>query len=118
LLEQFTFIGILFLVALFLGIFMVGMPWFLRPKRPSARKSEPYECGLKPHGESWIRFKAQYYIFALVFVIFDVEVVFLLPWAMAYNLMPFYAVLEGVLFILLLAAALVYIWRKGALEWM
>ena len=116
-LAQFTFVGILFLVALFLGVFMVGMPWVLRPKRSNPRKSEPYECGLQPHGESWVQFKAQYYIFALVFVIFDVEAVFLLPWALAYNWMPFYAVLEGILFILILVGALVYIWRKGALEW-
>ena len=117
-LEQFTFVGILFLVALFLGAVMLGMPWLLRPKRPNPRKSEPYECGLRPHGDSWIQFKAQYYIFALVFVVFDVEAVFLFPWALAYSRLPFYAVLEGVIFILLLAEALVYVWRKGLLEWM
>ncbi len=117
-LEQFIFVGVLMLVALLLGIVMIGMPWLFRPKRPNPRKSEPYECGLQPHGESWVQFKAQYYVFALVFLVFDVEALFLLPWALVYNAMPFYAVLEGVLFILLLAAALVYAWRKGALEWM
>jgi NADH-quinone oxidoreductase subunit A len=105
-------------VALFIGIALVGLPWLLRPRRPSPRKSETYECGLRPHGESWVQFKAQYYIFALVFLVFDVEAVFLFPWAVAYNWLPFYAVLEGVLFILLLAVALLYTWRKGALEWM
>ncbi|HIQ02640.1 MAG TPA: NADH-quinone oxidoreductase subunit A [Anaerolineales bacterium] len=117
-LEQFTFVGFLLVVALFLGIFLISLSWLLRPKRPSPRKSEIYECGLRPHGEPWVRFKAQYYIFALVFLIFDVEAVFLFPWALAYNWLPFYAVLEGVIFILLLGAALVYVWRKGALEWM
>lgn len=117
-LEQFIFVGVLFLVALFIGIALVGLPWLLRPRRPNPRKSETYECGLRPHGESWVQFKAQYYIFALVFLVFDVEAVFLFPWAVAYNWLPFYAVLEGVLFILLLAVALLYTWRKGALEWM
>ncbi len=117
-LEPFVFVGMLFLVALFLGGVMLGLPWFLRPKRPNPRKSERYECGLLTHGETWVQFKAQYYIFALAFLVFDVEAVFLFPWALAYNQVPFYAVLEGVLFVLILGAALVYVWRKGALEWM
>lgn len=117
-LEQFTFIGIFFVVALLLCLVMVGLSWLLRPKLPNPRKSEIYECGLVPHGGPWIRFKAQYYVFAVVFLVFDVEAVFLFPWAMAYDVLPLYAVLEGVLFILLLTLALVYVWRKGALEWM
>lgn len=117
-LEQFTFIGVYFLVALFLSAFMVGLAWLLRPKRPNPRKSQIYECGLVPHGPPWIRFKAQYYVFALVFLVFDVEAVFLFPWALAYGFLPLYAVLEGVIFLLLLAIALVYVWRKGALKWM
>jgi NADH-quinone oxidoreductase subunit A len=118
LLEQFTFIGIYFLVALFISSMMVGLAWLLRPKKPNPRKSEIYECGLLPHGEPWIQFKAQYYIFAVVFLVFEVEAVFLLPWALVYNFLPLYVVLEGVLFLALLGAALFYLWRKGALEWM
>jgi NADH-quinone oxidoreductase subunit A len=68
-------------------------------------------------GESWIQFKAQYYIFALVYLIFDVETVFLFPWAVALGKLPLFAVLEGVLFILILIAGLIFAWRKGALEW-
>lgn len=117
-LEPFVFVGILLLVALLLAVVMIGVPWFLRPKRPNPRKSELYECGLQPHGEAWIEFKAQYYLFALAFLVFDVEAVFLFPWALAYNQASAYAVLEGVLFILLLGGGLVYAWRKGALEWM
>lgn len=117
-LEPFIFVGILLLVALFLAVVMIGAPWLLRPKRPNPRKSELYECGLQPHGEAWIEFKAQYYIFALAFLVFDVEAVFLFPWALAYNYLPLYAVLEGILFIIILGAGLVYVWKKGALEWM
>jgi NADH-quinone oxidoreductase subunit A len=117
LLEQYGFVGILFLVGLLLAALLLVLAWLLRPRRPNPRKSVIYECGLEPHGGSWVQFKAQYYIFALVFVIFDVEAVFLLPWALAYNALGFYAVLEGVVFILLLLVALLYVWRKGALEW-
>jgi NADH-quinone oxidoreductase subunit A len=117
-LDQFTFVGVLFFVALLVGAGPVAMAWMFRPRRPSPRKSETYECGIRPHGENWVQFKVQYYVFALVFLVFDVEAVFLLPWALVYDKLPFYAVIEGVLFILLLAGALVYAWRKGALEWM
>ncbi|MBI5830035.1 MAG: NADH-quinone oxidoreductase subunit A, partial [Chloroflexi bacterium] len=65
----------------------------------------------------WVQFKAQYYIFALMFVVFDVETVFLFPWAVAFQAMPLFMVVEGVFFIVLLAGGLIYTWRKGALEW-
>ncbi|MBM3121832.1 MAG: NADH-quinone oxidoreductase subunit A, partial [Chloroflexi bacterium] len=75
------------------------------------------ECGIETVGDTWIQFRASYYIFALIFVVFDVEAVFLFPWAVAYQQMELYMVLEGVLFLLILAAGLLYAWRKGALEW-
>jgi NADH-quinone oxidoreductase subunit A len=68
-------------------------------------------------GTSWVQFRVQYYVFALVFVIFDVEAAFLFPLAVAFNQLALYMVLEMVLFILILAGALLYIWRKGVLEW-
>jgi len=64
-----------------------------------------------------VQFKAQYYIFALVFLLFDVEVVFLFPWALTLNKLPLYAVMEGIIFIGILVSGLVYAWRKGMLEW-
>ncbi len=74
-------------------------------------------AGLKPSVRVRIQFKVQYYIFALIFLIFDVEMVFLYPWAAAFDFLPIYAVLEAILFILILVAGLVYVWRKGALKW-
>jgi len=68
-------------------------------------------------GENWVQFKAQYYIYALVFLVFDVETVFLFPWAVSINALDIFAVVEGVIFILILVAGLVYAWRKGMLEW-
>ena len=89
----------------------------LGPRKPNPEKLSTYECGIETVGDAWVQFKVQYYIFALVFLVFDVEAVFLFPWAVAYNKLQLYMVLEGVLFILILAAGLFYAWRKGALEW-
>ena len=116
-LNEWLYIGLFILVAAALpgiAIFMAGV---LAPKKPNHLKDETYECGIETVGESWIQFRAQYYIFALVFLIFDVEAVFLYPWAVAFNALTLFAVLEGVLFILILVGGLVYAWRKGALEW-
>ncbi|MBU0704806.1 MAG: NADH-quinone oxidoreductase subunit A [Chloroflexi bacterium] len=118
LLDQFTFIGVFLIVALIFGVAPIAIAFVLRPKKPNPRKAETYECGLQPHGEAWVQFKAQYYIFALVFVVFDVEAVFLLPWALAYHQLELYAVIEAIIFILILLGALLYVWRKNALEWM
>jgi NADH:ubiquinone oxidoreductase subunit 3 (subunit A) len=112
---------------LFIGIFLVLAPVFpaaalliprlIAPKKPNSIKSQTYECGMETVGESWIQFKAQYYIFALVFLVFDVEAVFLFPWAVAFDRLPLFAVVEGILFILILLAGLIYAWREGALKW-
>jgi NADH-quinone oxidoreductase subunit A len=118
LLDQFTFIGVFLIVALILGIAPIAVAFFLRPKKPNPRKAETYECGLQPHGDAWVQFKVQYYVFALVFLVFAVEAAFLLSWALAYQSLGLDAVIEAIIFILILLAALVYVWRKGALEWM
>ena len=117
-LDQFTFIGVFLIVALIFGIAPIAIARVLRPRKPNRRKSETYECGLQPYGDAWVQFKVQYYVFALAFVVFAVEAAFLLPWALAYHALGFYAVIEAIIFILILLGALVYVWRKGALEWM
>ncbi len=89
----------------------------LSPRKPNAIKESVYECGLETEGETWVQFKVQYYIYAIVFVIFDVETVFLYPWAAAYNLLGVFALVEMAIFIVILLAGLGYAWRKGALEW-
>jgi len=111
------YIGIFVALSLFFPALLAVLGWFLGPRRPNPVKMDTYECGLETVGETWVQFKIQYYLFALVFLIFDVELVFLYPWAVAYHSLPLFAVVEGVIFILLLAAALIYAWRKGALEW-
>ena len=116
-LNQWLFVGLFMLLALMAGGAPIMAARFLGPHKPNQAKLEPYECGMETVGDTWVQFKVQYYIFALVFVVFDVETVFLFPWAVAYNQLSLFAVFEGVLFILILATGLIYAWRKGALEW-
>lgn len=117
-LSQFAFVGVFLLIALFFGVAPLIIAFLLRPKKPNSRKKSTYECGLDPLGDAWVQFKAQYYIFGLAFVVFDVEAALLLPWALAYHALDLYAVIEAIIFILILLGALLYVWRKGALEWM
>jgi NADH:ubiquinone oxidoreductase subunit 3 (subunit A) len=112
-----VYIGIFLMIALALPAAAIFISWLLSPKKPDAIKRSTYECGIETVGDTWVQFKAQYYIFGLVFLIFDVESVFLYPWAAAYNQLTLFMVLEAVLFILILVAGLLYAWRKGALEW-
>jgi len=91
--------------------------WIFRPKRPNAIKMATYECGVETVGDTWVQFKVQYYLTGLIFLVFDVELIFLFPWAIAYNQLDFFAFGAGLLFIFLLSDALIYAWRKNALEW-
>jgi NADH-quinone oxidoreductase subunit A len=116
-LSDFTFVGVLILVAALLPIAGLGIAWLIRPKKPNPVKQSTYECGIETIGDTWVQFRAQYYIYALVFVVFDIEAVFLLPWAVAYDQLPLYALVEAIIFIVILVLALVYAWRKGALRW-
>lgn len=116
-LNDWLFIGVFLLLApIFPGLALV-VPRLIAPRKPNPLKLQTYECGIETVGDSWVQFRVQYYIFALVFLIFDVETVFLYPWAVAFDQLPLFAVLEGILFILILVAGLVYAWRKGVLEW-
>ena len=116
-LQNYTFIGLFVIVAILFPFLALGVAWLLSPKKPHPLKSSTYECGMETIGDTWIRFKIQFYIYALIFVIFDVETVFLFPWAVAYNQLPLFALLEMFVFIGILMVGLVYAWRKGALEW-
>ena len=115
--HEWLFVGLFLIIAIVFAIIPLALSRIVAPRKPHALKHQTYECGMETVGDTWVQFKVQYYIFSLVFVIFDVEIVFLFPWAVAYQQLPFFAVLEGVLFILILAGGLVYVWRKGALDW-
>jgi NADH-quinone oxidoreductase subunit A len=89
----------------------------IRPSRHSEEKLTTYECGENPQGSAWVQFNIRFYVFALLFIIFDVEAVFLLPWAVVFKRLGFLAFFEGLVFIGILVIALAYVWRKGDLEW-
>ncbi|HOD65484.1 MAG TPA: NADH-quinone oxidoreductase subunit A [candidate division Zixibacteria bacterium] len=103
------------------GIAIVLITFFVarlvRPHHPYPAKDMNYECAEEPIGGAWIQFNNRFYIFALIFVLFDVEVVFLFPWAVAFGQLGLFALVEMVVFILILFFGLYYAWRKGALKW-
>ena len=115
--NEWFYIGVFMVVSLGLPAVAIFMAGLLAPKKSNSIKISTYECGLETEGETWVQFKAQYYLIGLVFLIFDIETVFLYPWAIAFDKLGLFAVLEGVLFILILAAGLLYAWKKGAFEW-
>jgi NADH:ubiquinone oxidoreductase subunit 3 (subunit A) len=98
-------------------VFVLGLWWALRPRRLDPEKTTTYECGEEPIGNAWIQFNIRFYVFALIFVVFDVEAVFLLPWAVVFRELGPLAYVEGLVFIAILAVALAYVWRKGDLAW-
>jgi NADH-quinone oxidoreductase subunit A len=115
--NEWLYIGIFLLIGIIVPIVPLVFSRLVAPRKPNPIKQSTYECGIETVGDSWVQFKAQYYIFALVFLVFDVETVFLFPWALSLKQLPLFVVLEGVLFIAILVAGLVYTWRKGMLEW-
>ena len=116
-LSDWLYIGIFVLISLSLPAAALVIAGVLGPKKPSPLKNSTYECGIETVGETWVQFKAQYYIYALVYLVFDVEAIFLFPWALAYNQMTLFMVVEAVIFILILLGGLYYAIRKGVLEW-
>jgi NADH:ubiquinone oxidoreductase subunit 3 (subunit A) len=115
--NQWLYIGLFLVVGALVPTAAIVTSWILSPRKPNHIKQSTYECGMETVGENWVQFKAQYYVFALVFLVFDVESVFLFPWAVSLGKLSLYAVFEGIVFILILIAGLVYAWRKGMLEW-
>ena len=104
------------LAALVAGV-LLGAGAFPRPRRPSAVKSEAFECGNPSSGPAWGRFSVKFYLTAILFIVFDVEVVFMYPWAVSFRSLGMFGFVEMVLFVLVLTLGLVFVWRKGALEW-
>lgn len=103
------------------GVIMVAGANFLSnlisPKSDNPQKREPYESGMKTIGPTWVQFKVGYYLFAILFLIFDVEVAFLIPWAVVFKSMSTIAFIEILFFLIILGLGLLYAWKKGALKW-
>src|SRR6476660_5813850 len=115
--NEWLFIGIFFVVAWVFPAMPLLIARLLQPKRPNQIKLETYECGIETIGPSWVQFKVQYYLYALVFLIFDIETIFLFPWAAAYNQLPLFAFGELLICSGALAVAPDHGWLKCALEW-
>ena len=109
------------LMFLFVGVGIVLITFLiariLRAHNPYAAKNQHYECAEQPVGNSWFKFNNRFYIFALLFVVFDVEAVFMFPWAVAYGKLGLFALVEMVIFIAILLFGLYYAWKKGVLKW-
>ena len=121
-LENFGYIGVFLIAGLLFAISLITLPLLLRrfrivPKKPNPVKSSTYECGMDTVGKSWVQFNFRYYFYALLFVVFDIQVVFLYPWAAAMGELKLFGLVEMLAFFLILIVGFVYAWKKGVLEW-
>ncbi len=122
---------IILIVAIGLASVLVGLSWILGPKKPSAAKLAPYECGVSPVGSARERFPVKFYLIAMLFIVFDIETVFLYPWAVTFtqwvkhspldyargHQMQLFSLGEMITFIIILFVGYIYVWKKGAFEW-
>lgn len=116
-LSEFGKILIFIIIAVLFVAIAIFMAKLIRPKRPTKEKYETYECGENPEGSPWVKFNIRFFVVALIFLIFDVEVVLLFPWALTYQEFGIYGFLVGIIFLVLLGIGMAYEWRKGDLEW-
>ncbi|MEJ5203606.1 MAG: NADH-quinone oxidoreductase subunit A [Anaerolineales bacterium] len=115
--SQFFPILVILALALFVGFFVVVLGTIFGPRRPTARKSSPYESGMVPYGPGTRRMSVRYYLVGVLFILFDIEVVFVLPWAVVFRELGMPGLVLMIVFLVVLEVAFVYAWKKGALEW-
>ncbi|MFC0272479.1 NADH-quinone oxidoreductase subunit A [Metabacillus herbersteinensis] len=116
-LNNYTIVFVFLLLGILLPIVALTIGRILRPHAPSDAKQTTYESGIDPYHDSRVQFNVRYYIFALLFVIFDVETVFLYPWAVAYEKLGVFALIEMFIFVFMLVIGLLYAWKKKVLKW-
>jgi NADH-quinone oxidoreductase subunit A len=116
-LTEFGKIFVFILTAALFVVVAIYVARLLRPKRPTFEKLTTYECGENPEGSPWVKFNIRFYVVALIFLIFDVEVVLLIPWALEYKSLGIVGYLIGAIFLVLLGIGMAYEWKKGDLEW-
>ena len=119
--SPYLFIVVMLVGAVAFALTPLGLAWLwakkYSPRKPGPVKNAIYECGLESKGDAWVQFKAEYYLYAIIFLIFDVETIFVLPFAVAFNGLSVGAFLAMMVFLLLLAEGLFWAWRKGVLTW-
>jgi NADH-quinone oxidoreductase subunit A len=120
--NEFIPLAILFILAIGMAFLVVALGHLFGPRRPTERKSQPYESGMKPIGPGTRRISMSFYLVAVLFILFDIEIVFFLPWAVALRTfmaqsLGIFAFIEMTIFIIILMVGYVYAWKKGAMEW-
>jgi NADH-quinone oxidoreductase subunit A len=120
--ANYGYIALLLIVAVIFAASLIALPFMLSrlgiiPRKPDPVKTSTYECGMETVGKSWVQFNFRYYFYALLFVLFDIETVFLYPWAVHFKQLKLFGLVEMLIFIFVLAIGFGYAWRKGALEW-
>jgi len=114
---EYVAIALMVVLSTVVALIAIGMGTIFGPKKESAAKSMPYESGMNPYGEGTRRMPVRFYLIAVLFILFDIEVVFLLPWAIVFRQLGLFGLIEMAIFIVILLVGYVYAWKKGALEW-
>lgn len=116
-LLEYIAIAIFIIVAIAIGFIAIGLGTLFGPRKPSSIKAMPYESGMDPIGPGTRRLPIRFYLVAVLFILFDIEVIFLLPWAIVFRQLGWFGLVEMFIFILILLVGYLYAWKKGALEW-
>ena len=114
---EYVAIALMVVLSTVVALIAIGLGTIFGPKKESAAKSMPYESGMNPYGEGTRRMPIRFYLVAVLFILFDIEVVFFLPWAITFRQLGLFGLVEMVIFIVILLVGYVYAWKKGALEW-
>jgi NADH-quinone oxidoreductase subunit A len=114
---EYVAIGLMIVISTIVALIAIGMGILFGPKKASEAKSMPYESGMTPYGEGTRRMPVRFYLIAVMFILFDIEVVFFLPWAIVFRQLGWFGLIEMFIFIAILLVGYIYAWEKGALEW-
>jgi NADH-quinone oxidoreductase subunit A len=114
---HYLFLGCFVLAALGVPVLSLLLARWIAPRKPGPIKNQIYECGMETQGDAWVQFRIQYYLFAILFVIFDVEALFLFPWAVVFRQVGLLGIAAMGIFLAVLAVGLLYAWQEGVLEW-
>jgi NADH-quinone oxidoreductase subunit A len=116
-LIEYVAIGVLIALTVAVAVIAITLGILFGPRRPTSRKAAPYESGMTPLGPGNRRMPVRYYLVAVLFILFDIEVVFFLPWAVSFRQLGLFGVIEMIIFIIILMVGYIYAWKRGALEW-
>ena len=116
-LEQYFPILLFILIGIAVGVVPVALGWLIAPNRPDSEKLSPYECGFEAFEDARMRFDVRYYLVAILFILFDLEIAFLFPWAIVLDQIGLFGFVAMMIFLAILVVGFIYEWKKGALEW-